>query len=63
MAKLRDELSSLQDDVSKSSDQVFNQSSAQFSELFSRMETYGNKCFPSSCLPPLQSESKCEVYL
>ena len=23
----------------------------------------GNRPFPSSCLPPLQSESKCEVFV
>ena len=26
-------------------------------------DTKFNKPFPSSCLPPLQSESKCEVFV
>ena len=25
-------------------------------------QLYNNRPFPSSCLPPLQSESKCEVF-
>ena len=33
--------------------------------MFSHCRQYGqaNRPFRSSCLPPLQSESKCEVFL